>query len=959
MGDAHNFLNRPGEHLSLSTLLGYVEKQPDSLIILDREWRIVYTNERARADIAEYVAATGAELCDWMRVSRSTVFDERCRAELRSANPRGFELRIDPLQRWYDVQVTPLDGCVALCFRDISNRKAAEEALCAAEERYRLAAKATKDLIWDCDLLTDKLCWSEALGSFGYHEHDRITKIDWWKERVHPADRAQVIGEFEEAIRSGDDRWASEYRFMRGDGSYVLVQDCGYIIRNGQGVPARMVGAMYDMTGDREARAELARTRWLSQSVANAASVNIQSINPDGTIIYAHSFRKGVSEESTGQGVLGSCWYGLVPEESRERARAAVERAIVTREEQRLSLRHSDAEGSDRWFEVTITPVPVAGELNLMITSLDVTALRQVETRLREAQSLHQSILEASADCIMILGCEGDIKLVNEPGLRILGVAESCAVEGQTWSAMWPPVAQPIVESAIRQACQGEVARFSDCCSTPAGTFKWLDVVLTPMTDDTGEVVRLLAISRDVSHARQQAEDARWASEHDALTSLPNRRSFQARLQAATLKAMGSGGTVGLLLIDLDHFKHVNDTLGHAAGDHLLDTFGQRLATCVRSSDFIARLGGDEFAVIIENIDHADELIRIGDAILNQLQTPIAFEGRVIGAGASIGGAMFPADAATAVELFKCADIALYALKDQGRGGMRMFHSHMREEAQLQASQLSLARAALRDRLVVPFYQPKIDLASGAVVGFEALLRWVHPHRGIQLPDSIGAAFQEYDLASRLGEIMYSQVFVDLVAWREAGVDVGRVSINAAPAEFLRDNYAERLLAALGEAGVAPSSIEVEVTEQVFINRGADYVSRALGVLTREGVRISLDDFGTGYSSLSHLRDFPVDVVKIDRSFVARADEDSEIGAIVTAVINLAASLSIGVVAEGIETEGQRDYLIERGCQMGQGYLFGRPMRAAEVEDCLGRGVVKLLTGARTKRIRTRRANAA
>jgi predicted signal transduction protein with EAL and GGDEF domain len=369
----------------------------------------------------------------------------------------------------------------------------------------------------------------------------------------------------------------------------------------------------------------------------------------------------------------------------------------------------------------------------------------------------------------------------------------------------------------------------------------------------------------------------------------------------------------------------------------LLTIFAKRLKACVRPGDFVARLGGDEFAVILEGVKGEEDLVRTGQSIVQRLQAPISIDGRAASAGASIGGALFPRDASTAQELFNNADTALYSLKAAGRGGTKMFHNQMRQDAQHVASQLSLARVALSEESVIPNYQPKIDLRTGEVAGFEALLRWRHPRFGIQLPETVAEAFKDYELASRIGDLMQRKVLHDLRRWQDRGFIFGPVSLNAAPAEFLRDDYAERLLKIIADAGVSPRAVEVEVTEHVFFDRAAEFVARALRVLNEAGVRIALDDFGTGYSSLSHLRDFPVDVVKIDHSFISKMIEEQEIAAIVSAVIDLARSLRIDVVAEGVETEAQRDMLALKGCSFGQGYLFGRAAEADEVQLLLRR----------------------
>jgi len=441
-------------------------------------------------------------------------------------------------------------------------------------------------------------------------------------------------------------------------------------------------------------------------------------------------------------------------------------------------------------------------------------------------------------------------------------------------------------------------------------------------TDVHDRVLAELALKNSINSERRKSRELKWASEHDSLTGLPNRRAFQSRLRAATLRAMESNGQLGLLLIDIDHFKHVNDSFGHIAGDDLLKNVARRLGNAVREGDFVARIGGDEFAILLESIDSPDDLLAVGNTAFAAIQSPLKLCRRVMSAGASIGGAQFPRDGVSANDLFKSADTALYALKSSGRGGTLLFHAHMLEQAEKAASQLAFARDAVTDASIIPFYQAKVAIDTGAIAGFEALLRWQHPTDGLQLPDTLEEAFKDYELAARIGELMQRKVADDIRCWLDRGIPVGRVSINASPAEFLRDDYAERLLAVLADRKVPPAAIEVEVTEHAFMERGRDFVARALAELQRAGVSVSLDDFGTGYSSLAHLRDFPVDRVKIDKSFIQQMTEDAEIAAIVAAVVNLARSLQIDVVAEGVETRSQLDLLRSMGCHLVQGHLF-------------------------------------
>jgi diguanylate cyclase (GGDEF)-like protein/PAS domain S-box-containing protein len=477
------------------------------------------------------------------------------------------------------------------------------------------------------------------------------------------------------------------------------------------------------------------------------------------------------------------------------------------------------------------------------------------------------------------------------------------------------------------------------------GAFRWILARAVPSLAEDGVVVGWYgtctdihdrvtaqrALVESIANERLKSEQLQWVSEHDSLTGLPNRRAFQARLEDVTLRAIESGAGVGLLLIDLDHFKHVNDSFGHSAGDDLLKALAGRLRETLGRGDFVARLGGDEFAILTGNVQVETDLAAIGGSVLGAIQAPIELSGRTVRPGASIGGAMFPKDSRNPADFVKAADAALYALKRAGRGGFSLFRSYMLEGVEKAALQLARAREVVAENSVVAHYQPIVALDGGAIVGFEALLRYRTTGGGLGLPESLEEAFNDYDLAAKIGELMQRAVARDVRTWLAAGLGFERVSINAAPAEFLRDDYAERLLRVLAQHDVPPACIGVEVTEHAFLDRGPEYAARALHALKAAGVTVSLDDFGTGYSSLSHMRDFPVDVIKIDQSFVQRIGDDKEIAALVAGVVHLARSLGLHALGEGVETAGQLQLLRAMGCQFAQGHLIGRPVESARV----------------------------
>lgn len=820
---------------------------------------------------------------------------------------------------------------------DIHEQTLTHERLRETEDLFRLGSQATQDVLWDYNLLTGAVSWNTALrDGLGHSPEALQTDCEWWAQRIHAEDRGRVLAELANSISSEDGRFESQYRFQKADGTFADVLDRGYVIRDEIGLPIRMIGAMLDNTERNASTKALREQEAQLRNIFGQALVGIMEVSADGRPTLVNNRFCEILGRTADE--LTSCaladythpddlhWtIPLVKEKAEDGTPCQIEKRYVR------------PDGRIVWCIESISFVrSESGEVkSAIIVAEDISEKKEAEAQLQASELLYRSVLEASADCIKIIGLGGKLELINSPGLEAMEIESFDAVRDTRWIDLWPAESHALVQNALAEAVGGKRARFTAFCPTALGSPKWWDVMVSPMLDTAGQVHKILSISRDITAQRNVAAEVKWHSEHDALTGLANRRGFEARLQAATLRAMQRKTSVGLLLLDLDHFKHVNDTLGHAAGDHLLSVFGKRLKECVRGHDFVARLGGDEFAVILEEAEEDVNLPALGSSILKRLQEPIRYDGRVMSAGASIGGALFPRDARSANELFNNADTALYALKGSGRGGTRMFHQHMREQAQLASSQLSLARSAISQKSVEPHYQQKIDLSTGRIAGFEALLRWRHVTRGIQLPDTVSEAFKDYELAAKIGDLMQRRVFSDVREWLEQGLPIGFVAINAAPVEFLRDDFAERLLARMQEKEIPPHLVEIEVTEHVFIERGCDFVGRALKTLSRMGVRIALDDFGTGYSSLSHLRDYPVDVVKIDRSFIEKVTLDGEVRAIVSAVIDLAKSLNIEVVAEGVENEAQKQLLLRHGCELGQGYLFGRAVGADEVPAIL------------------------
>jgi len=425
---------------------------------------------------------------------------------------------------------------------------------------------------------------------------------------------------------------------------------------------------------------------------------------------------------------------------------------------------------------------------------------------------------------------------------------------------------------------------------------------------------------------RKRAEvKLNYLARYDSLTGIPNRQYLRDQLERATARADRARQKLGLLLLDLDRFKMVNDTLGHEQGDELLRAVVQRLRGSVREGDLLARLGGDEFAVLLENIEGPLELETVAGGIVGRFQEPFYLGGRHVSVTASVGITLYPVDNADPVALLNNADIAMYQAKEQGRNTFKFFTPSMHEQILSYHKLHTDLKAALAEQQFELVYQPQFGLADHRAHAVEALLRWNHPTRGRVRPDEFITVAEESGCIIPVGLWVIAQVCEQLKRWDGMGVPVPRVAINVAALHFHQSGFARQVRAVLEQHGINPDLIELELTERSLME-DTETTRDCLYALKDIGLRLAIDDFGTGYSCLSYLRRFPLDVLKIDRSFVSDLDTSEDAQAICGAILSIAHRLSLDAVAEGIESEQQLAFLTKQGCQFGQGYYFSRPI---------------------------------
>ena len=572
-------------------------------------------------------------------------------------------------------------------------------------------------------------------------------------------------------------------------------------------------------------------------------------------------------------------------------------------------------------LEIRTVPLPEGGAMR---TFTDITARKRAEETLRVSEARLAMAQDAGSDGLWDCDLTTGEAWSSDRWWGVLGYEPGeLASHAQTWRALLHPEDTIQAERTLVEHLSGRAATFA--CEhrmrRKDGTWAWMMTrgkVVARNRD--GRALRFIGTQIDIS-ARKAAEGRiAHMARHDALTDLPNRALFYDCLENRLAALHAHGGTCAVLCLDLDHFKAVNDSLGHLAGDALLCALAHRIRVALRTEDMVARLGGDEFAVLMQDAGDLRRIEALAKRLIDAVRAPVPFGEQRMEVGLSVGIALAPTHGTDSETLFKHADLALYLAKAEGRNTHRVFEPAMDEAATVRRDlERDLRRAIEGDELTL-HYQPQVTTGSGDLVGFEALVRWTHPERGLVAPNAFIPLAEESGLILALGEWVLRAACREAARWERPL----KVAVNLSPHQFQQADLPERVLAILTETGLSPMRLELEITETVIIND----MARAIGILRRLkalGISIAMDDFGTGYSSLATLQAFPFDKIKIDRSFVGHVEASPQAAVIVRAVLGLGRSLGMSVVAEGIETEEQMRFLAAEACDEAQGYLIGRP----------------------------------
>jgi diguanylate cyclase (GGDEF)-like protein/PAS domain S-box-containing protein len=812
---------------------------------------------------------------------------------------------------------------------DVTDRKQAEMALRESEDRYRTLTEQLPDYVWQKDREGRYVSCNRHYANDLSRTPETI--IGHRDEDFYPPDlAAKYRADDLQVLSSGlplevEERWTDGVQERWLHTTKVPLAD-------GQGRAVGTIGIGRDITQRKEAEEALRASEERWRTIVQNEPECVKLLDREGRLLEMNP--AGLSMiQATFEQVAGMPMAGLVAEEDRPAFDEMVA-AVFRGETRHLIYDMIGLEGRRLTLETTSVPLwettgapPAVG--SLLGVTRDVTERKRDEERLKRAAAVFSS----SREGFVITNDKGEVEEINEAFTAITGYERPEAIgqnmrflrSGRHDHAFYQEMWQELVRTG---QWQGEIwNRRKDGTIFP----EWLSISV--VRGERSRVAGYVGVFNDISTLKATEERLEHLARHDPLTDLPNRLLLMSYLSQAVSRSRRSGRSGAVLFLDLDRFKNVNDSLGHAVGDEILQSTARLLRKRLREGDLVARLGGDEFIVLLEDIDGPQAAAAVAIDLIDGFRQPFLLgSGREVYVGLSVGISVFPADGDRTEVLIQNADAALYAAKERGRSTFRFYSEALTVAANERlALESELRRGLALDQFLL-HYQPVIRLADGRIEGVEALLRWQSPERGLVMPSSFIGVTEDTGLIVPLGEEVLRRACRQMRSWLDAGLPFGTMAVNVSPRQLLQQDLELRVEAILAETGLEAGYLELEITESAIMEQGAEAEAR-LAALKSIGVRLAIDDFGTGYSSLSHLRRFPIDTFKIDRSFIGNMPDDRTQREIVLTIISLARQLGLHVVAEGVETERQVAFLREIACDSAQGHFFSPPVPADRIAE--------------------------
>ncbi|MGV3743008.1 MAG: PAS domain S-box protein [Burkholderiaceae bacterium] len=820
---------------------------------------------------------------------------------------------------------------------DISERKFAEEALRESEQRFRVLIENMAQAVWETDadgkVVLDSPTWRAYTGQ---------TKEEFlghgWVNAVHPDDRQCADEQWKNAI-ARKQPLDMEFRLRRGTDGWCWTNVRAAPLLDEKGAVRKWVGMNIDISARKLAEERLYHSEEFHRITAEAARVGIWEIGVTGDLACIMSplmsAMLGLPEHKA---IFTQAeWQTNIFPEDLEDVHAALYRLFTGQRAEEVSFRVRRHDGSVHYLVARGRAIKGQdGRITRVFgASIDLTDQRRIQEDLHIANERLRLAIESTGDGLWDWDFKSNIGYISDRFKEILGYApDELPTHITVWPAKIHPDDEPRVMDSYHAYVEGKISSLTTEYRTACknGNWKWVlsRGVLVRKGKD-GKPHRMIGMLTDISE-RKKADERIWRhANFDALTEMPNRRLFRDRLEQEVRKAQRAHTAIALLFIDLDRFKQVNDLLGHDAGDLLLIQAARRVEGCVREADTVARLGGDEFTVILAALEGIEKVEQIAQKILTALAEPFGIGKEYVYISGSVGIALYPDDADSAEELIRKADQAMYAAKNSGKNQFSYFTRLMDERAHQRLRLINELRRALEMGQLSVAYQPVVELSTDRVIKAEALLRWNHPFFGNVEPAHFVPLAEESGLISEIGDWIFREAASSAKRWSQALGIAFQVGVNKSPIQFL-SKEADTWVDYLREVDLPAQNITVEITEGLLLHASSEVCDRLLEYRDA-GIQVALDDFGVGYSSMAYLKKFDIDYLKIDQSFVQDMAENEYSRTIAESIIVMAHKLGLKVIAEGVETEVQRELLMEAGCDYGQGYLFARPLAVADFEN--------------------------
>ncbi len=913
---------RAARHAELEQLAGVPEDNPHPILRVTASGEVRYANAAANA----LLGRIGAEPELWKQ------WQEAIRAMRGTGRT---ERRFEIGDRVYLLSaVTDAGGCLNVFVFDVTDLFAKERALSQSEARLALVTRTARLGLFEIDAqkrsvtYNDIYAWQLGIGPVSYTE-----SLDLWAERIHPAEREATLRAMQDFIGGRLGRYRMEHRLDNGRGGWFWVSAIAEVteVDTTTGMPRQIIGSHLDVTELKASEIALERNNRRSQ-----AQLDLVALGDTGSesALFACAVENAAAITGSPSGVLHvlddkgaiEATYRFGPGEHPRRA-GELKLESEIRDGGRIVARLSVAGRSDAYDAEDTASLQIIG----------AEAWRLV-LRIRQARKLEiqSRVLQSAVNGIVITDPEGLVEWANPAFERITGYAldemmgrdlrllRSGQHEDSFYRRLWETIRDG------RSFTAEFINRRKD------GSLVTVEQVITPVVGAGGQIEKYISVSEDITERKSVESRLVYLRQHDELTGLLNRASMVDVIDRAIAEQERGGPGFALIYVGLDHFKVVNDRVGRQSADEVLQRIAVILNDCLRPTDNVARCGGDEFVVLQRMAKSADDAANLARRLSTALASGMEASPVEVRLGASIGISVFPADQGTADELLTKAELAMRRAKTEMRGSVRYFTPALQEAAQTRAKLASALPAAMREGQIFLLYQPLIDLKSETVIGCEALARWKHPELGMVSPLQFIAIAEETGLIGELGLYILHRAIMDFSAAIPGYVEKNlTLSVNLSFGQFAEDEFVESIRGALDVTGFAPERLELESMLALEPERASE-TTRSLAAL---GCKLAIDDFGTGYSSLAQLRRFPVDYLKIDRSFVIDLESGEGPQAVVRAAIAMAHSLGMAIIAEGVETPQQAEFLRDAGAEVVQGYLYGKPMPIEDFAAMAGQPV--------------------